>query len=77
MGSVPSKERLPGQSWPDYSRRSCSEVRENFQRLIFQTDFRKEALEWNFPPAFTGSLVFVAYFITESDLAELETLKLT
>jgi len=24
-----------------------------------------------------GTLVFVAYFVTESDLAELETLKLT
>ena len=29
-------------------RPKCSEVRENFQRLISQTDFRKEALEWNF-----------------------------
>ena len=75
--SADSQERLPGESWPDYSRRSCSEVRQNFQRLISQTDFRKEALEWNFPPPFTRSLVFVAYFVTESDLAELETLKPT
>jgi hypothetical protein len=41
--SADSKERLAGESWTDYSRRSCSEVKGNFQRLISQTDFRKEA----------------------------------
>jgi len=75
--SADSKERLPGESWTDYSRRSCSEVKGNFQRLISQTDFRKEALGWNLPHTFTGSLVLVAYFVTESALAELETFKLT
>ena len=75
--SADSTKRLPGESWPDYSRRSCSEVKGNFKQLISQTDFRKEALGWNLLSAFTGSLVFVAYFMTEPDLAELEAFKLT
>jgi hypothetical protein len=75
--SADFRERLPGESWTDYSRRSCSEVKEDFQRLISQTDFRKEALGWNLPHIFTGSLVFVAYFVVEPDLAKLETFKLT
>ena len=66
--SADSRERLPGESWPEYSRRSCSEVKANFHRLISRTDFSKEALGWNLPPALTGSLVFVAYFVKESDL---------
>ncbi len=75
--SADSKERLPGEQWADYSRRSCSEVNQNFQRLISETDFSKEAFSWNLSPAATENLVFVAYFVTESDLARLETLKLT
>jgi hypothetical protein len=74
--SADFKDRLPGESWTDYSRRSCSEMKGTFQRLISKTDFRKEALGWNLPHSFTGSLVFVAYFVTESDLAELKTFKL-
>jgi hypothetical protein len=75
--SADSKERLPGESWADYSRRSCSEVKQNFQRLMSKTDFSKEASGWNLPPAVIENLVFVAYFITELELARLETLKLT
>jgi hypothetical protein len=52
-------------------------VKQNFQRLISETDFTKEASSWNLSPAATENLVFVAYFVTESDLARLETLKLT
>jgi hypothetical protein len=75
--SADSKERLPGEQWADYSRRSCSEVRQTFQRLVSETDFTKEASSWNLSPAATESLVFEAYFVTESDLARLETLRLT
>src|SRR5260370_150970 len=75
--SADSKERLRGEQWADYSHRSCSEVKQNFQRLISETDFSKEASSWNLSPAATENLVFVAYFVTESDLARLETLKLT
>jgi hypothetical protein len=75
--SADSKERQPGEPWAEYSRRSCSEVKQDFHRLISKTDFSKEASGWNLPPAATENLVFVAYFVTESDLARLETLKLT
>ena len=66
-----SKERTHGESWVDYSHRSCSEVLNEFQHLASATDFRKEALSW--PSAqidTTKSIVFVAYFITEAELAE-------
>src|SRR6476646_6510080 len=44
--SADSKDRLPHESWADYSRRSCSEVLTRFQHLISSTDFKKEALDW-------------------------------
>ena len=53
-----SKERIPGESWADYCRRSCSEVRENFERLVSKTDFSKEAMGWNLPPTATRNVVF-------------------
>lgn len=72
-----SKERIAGESWADYSRRSCSEVRENVDRMLSQTDFGKEALGWNLPSTATWNLVFVAYFVTEAGLVELESRKVT
>ncbi len=75
--SADSKERLPGEQWADYSPRSCFEAKQNFQRLISVTDFVKEAASWNLAPAATQNLVFVAYFVTEPDLARLETLRLS
>jgi hypothetical protein len=54
--SADSKKRLPGESWIDYSRRSCSEIKGNFERLISQTDFRKEVLGWNLPNPSLGDL---------------------
>ena len=67
-----SKERLPGEPWVEYSRRSCSEVKQNFERLVSQKDFTKEASGWSLPPTAAENLVFVAYFVTESDLARLQ-----
>ena len=75
--SADSKERMSGELWPDYSRRSCSEVKATFQRLISETDFSKEASGWSLPNSATKNLVFVAYFVTESDLADLQAVKLT
>jgi hypothetical protein len=72
-----SRERIHGESWTDYCRRSCYEVRENFERLLSKTDFSKEAMSWNLLPSTTQNLVFVAYFVTEAELAELESRKLT
>jgi len=68
-----SKERAHGESWVDYSHRSCSEVLNKFQHLASVTDFRKEASSWlsgQIDPE--KSLVFVAYFITEAELAALD-----
>lgn len=70
-----SKERMPEESWADYSRRSCSEVKESFERLISGTDFQKEASGWGLEDA-ANNLVFVAYFVTAADLAELAARKL-
>jgi hypothetical protein len=70
-----SKERIAGESWADYCRRSCSEVRQNFSRVLSKTDFGKEALGWNLPPTAARDLVFVAYFVTEVEQAELESRK--
>ena len=72
--SADSKERLSGEPWAEYSRRSCSEVKQNFERLISETDFTKEASRWRLPSTVAENLVFVGYFVTE---LELETLKLS
>jgi predicted ATPase len=67
-----SKERAEGESWVDYCHRSCSEVLNRFQHLVSATDFKKEASSWpsvQINP--TMNLVFVAYFVSEGELAEL------
>ena len=68
-----SKDRGPGESWADYSRRSCREVLNKFRDLVSATDFKKEATNW---PAIKidpiSILVFVSYFVTEAELAELD-----
>ena len=72
--SADSKERLPEEQWADYSRRSCSEVKQNFERLMSETDFNKEVSSCNLSSTTTDNLDFVAYFVTESALARLEAL---
>jgi hypothetical protein len=65
-----SNDRARGESWSDYSHRSCSEVLNRFQNLVSATDFKKETSSWpSVQIDSTRSLVFVAYFVTESDLA--------
>ena len=67
-----SKERAHRESWVDYCHRSCSEVLNRFQHLASTTDFKKEASSWPSVQIDTSkSLVFVAYFVTEGELAEL------
>src|SRR5437867_973546 len=65
-----SKDRLPQESWSDYCRRSCSEVLERFHQRIANTDFTKEGLRWPVHIDPVKDLVFVAYFVSESDLAD-------
>lgn len=71
--SADSADRRDGETWIEYSRRSCTEVLENFRKRVSETDFAKEALAWRLPIDDQGDLVFVAYFITETELAELTT----
>lgn len=70
--SADSEERVSGESWVDYSHRSCLEVLHGFQHLVSTADFRKEALSWpSVQIEAAKDLVFVAAFVTETDLAEL------
>ena len=71
-----SKDRAHGESWADYCHRSGEEVRNGFQRLVDKTDFRVEASSWGLQIDATSSLVFVAYFVTEADLANVAAIKL-
>jgi hypothetical protein len=67
-----STPRKDGQSWADYSRRSCAEVLERFLYLISETDFGKEASTWsNVQIDPRKDLVFVAYFVQEADWSRL------
>ena len=68
--SADSDPRHEAESWRDYCERSCSEVKTGFQKLMSETDFRKQALEWH--PVSEGmshglnpleKLVFIAYFV--------------
>ena len=68
-----SEDRMPQESWADYSRRSCLEVLQGFRRLIQNTDFTKEAAGWFLQIDPSKALVFVAYFVTEADLTHIGT----
>jgi hypothetical protein len=72
--SADSNERVPDESWLEYSRLSCSEVLSRFQHLVSVTDFRNEASSW---PSIridsTRTLFFVASFARESEWLALTT----
>lgn len=65
--SADSDDRKDSESWTDYSRRSCSGVLQNFERLIEQTDFVKQAANWQLQIDAKRALVFVAYFVSEAE----------
>jgi hypothetical protein len=60
-----SSPYVKGEPWPEYCHRSCSEVLDVFRRLMAETDFRAK-VPWINP---TSELVFVAYFVTEAEIA--------
>jgi hypothetical protein len=68
-----SKESGNEESWAEYCRRSCSEVLNRFEHLLSITDFTEEASHWQLEFDPMKSLVFVAYFVTQADLAKLPT----
>src|SRR4051812_7782640 len=41
-----STERLPSERWEEYCDRSCAEVLKTFSKLMDQTNFHNEALNW-------------------------------
>jgi hypothetical protein len=70
-----SRGRNAGESWSEYSRRSCQEVLNGFRRLMARTDFAKEVANWRGDLKaelargldVTSILAFVAYFISEAE----------
>ena len=69
--SADPTDRRDGEKWSDYSQRSCAEVLSKFQDLVGKTDFAKEAASWHLGASALESLVFVAYFVTESEFLQL------
>jgi hypothetical protein len=67
-----STERTGGESWEDYSRRSCTEVLRKFEHLMSATDFAKEASNLKIQIDATRYLVFVAYFVLENEWLQLQ-----
>ena len=72
-----SAERADEESWIDYSRRSCAEVLKRFQHLVSETNFAEEASHWPLQIDSVRSLVFVAYFIRETEWADLSAKRLS
>ena len=69
--SADSTDRRSGETWADYSQRSCAEVLDKFKEFVSKTDFAREAANWRLHASAIDSIVFVAYFETEASLAEL------
>jgi hypothetical protein len=79
-----SGNRNEAESWLGYCERSCSEVKTGFQKLMSETDFRKQALEWHpVREAMTHGLdpleklAFIAYFASIHCEALLQMLSFT
>jgi len=72
-----SEDRAPGELWPEYASRSCSEVQSRFHVLVNGTDYKEEARKFqSFAPVNeSGELnlrvLFNAYFVTEQELNSL------
>jgi hypothetical protein len=72
-----AKPRYEAEAWQQYCERSCAEVSTRFQKLMSETDFVKQALDW---PAVREAmahgadalkkLVFVGYFTDEAEWLE-------
>ena len=72
---VNSDQQRWNEDWETYVTRANSEVRSRFDHIVSETDFRKEAMDWeHIRKAMTDGvitdpihhLVFVAYFQQES-----------
>jgi hypothetical protein len=73
-----SGDQEPNEIWTDYCHRSCSEVLNGFNKLLVESDFDQQASGW---PMLRDAmaqavdrnqfLVFVAYFVDETEYANL------
>jgi hypothetical protein len=75
--SADSDPRHEAEKWLEYCQRFCSEVKTGFQKLMSETDFQRQALEWR--PVIEAmahgldpleKVVFVAYFVDEAEWLE-------
>lgn len=65
-------DRLRGETWSDFSMRSCDQTLDRFKKLVAITDFEMEARRWADIPALAHKdaaplryLFFVADFVAE------------
>lgn len=72
--SLDPTDRMPGEPWPSYVRRSADEVRIQFRSIMGSVDFAAEVDRWPFlhEKLLVGvpvldHLCFVLYFRQESD----------
>ena len=70
--SADPDQRADGESWPDYSARSCRQVLERFNARLASSNFVEEAARWPDIAELAGPtaeplkyLCFVAYFVRE------------
>jgi hypothetical protein len=75
--SADSSDRVQGEPWPSFARRSCAEVGREFMALVEKTDFAAVAAGWTglreAAVDIVSTLVFVAYFVTEEEFLSLRT----
>jgi hypothetical protein len=74
--SANSTDRHDHEPSSDFSSRSCTEVMNKFEEIVSSTDFVKEAANWKLDAGAVGTLVFVAYFESESTFAEISAVGL-
>jgi hypothetical protein len=64
-------DRRDHEPWSAFSHRSCSEVVSQFKGLVSKTDFGKEPAHWKLDAGAVETLVFVAYFESQSTCGNL------
>lgn len=79
--SADSRERELNEIWLDYCHRSSTEVLNNFNKVVSETDFEEIAGDWPIVQQAMEQgvdphqvLVFVAYFVTEDEYTNLRKL---
>ena len=69
-----ASDRMTGEDWSAYARRSCEEVLAGFERCLLETDFREAAGKFGTSEvdrADSLHWLFNAYFVTEREFLSL------